>query len=188
MSPDLLGQILEHPARVAELSDQEARQLLVRVSALLAALAARVPASENGQPGDRLLTPAEAAARLGVRRSRIYDLTRAGALPAVRVGKYVRVRASALTQWVTDLEKAFSSGLSLRYNVKYEGQGAPRHPQAARANAGRIRPAPGGPLEHAGPGRARRAPDSPIGRQARPVARRHRPAPATDDDTDETKW
>lgn len=189
-----LDEIAQDPAKTSGLPMDAAKKLLAQAHVAEGALLARLltSASTDGHPEapaeeDRLLTPAEAAARLGVRRSRIYGLTRTGALPAVRVGKYVRVRAGALAQWVTEQEKILSSGLSARYNTRYEGQGAPAPPQAARADARRVRPAPGGPLEHAGPGRARRAPDSATGRQARPVARRPTPAPP-DDDTDETRW
>ncbi len=79
MSPDLLAQLLEDPTLAAALSDEEARQVLVRVSALLAALAARTgtTAGLNGRPeapaeADRLLTAEAAAQWLGVSVKWVY--------------------------------------------------------------------------------------------------------------------
>jgi excisionase family DNA binding protein len=47
-----------------------------------------------------LLTPAEAAKLLAVRRSWIYDAARTGQLPCVRVGRHVRFLRSDLGRWV----------------------------------------------------------------------------------------
>jgi len=50
---------------------------------------------------DKLLfTPTEAAATLGISRSRIYLFLSKGTLPCVRVGRSVRIPASALQEWV----------------------------------------------------------------------------------------
>jgi excisionase family DNA binding protein len=48
-----------------------------------------------------LLTPAEAAALLSVRRSWVYDAARQGDLPCVRVGRHLRFLRSDLEAWVT---------------------------------------------------------------------------------------
>src|SRR3954452_2400683 len=48
-----------------------------------------------------LLTPAEAATLLAVRRSWIYDAARNGQLPCVRVGRHVRFLRSDLGRWVS---------------------------------------------------------------------------------------
>ena len=48
-----------------------------------------------------LLTPAEAAALLAVRRSWVYDATRHGELPCVRVGRHLRFLRSDLERWVS---------------------------------------------------------------------------------------
>jgi excisionase family DNA binding protein len=47
-----------------------------------------------------LLRIPEAAARLGLGRSTIYELIQAGDLPAVKIGRAVRVPASRLAAWV----------------------------------------------------------------------------------------
>jgi excisionase family DNA binding protein len=58
---------------------------------------------------DALLTPEQAAARLQVPPSTIYELTRARAkrrLPVIRVGKYLRFRSSSVDRWLREGEAA----------------------------------------------------------------------------------
>jgi excisionase family DNA binding protein len=47
-----------------------------------------------------LVTPSEAAALLGVGRTRIYDLIARRIIPSVRIGRSLRVPADALQKWV----------------------------------------------------------------------------------------
>ena len=65
---------------------------------------ARPSAHPNSQNND-LLTMAEAATRLSIPESRAYELARQGKLPAVRIGKYVRVSVQALAEYQTRLPK-----------------------------------------------------------------------------------
>jgi excisionase family DNA binding protein len=60
----------------------------------------RVPSSVTSL-SEPLLTPADAAALLSVRRSWIYDAARNGHLPCVRVGRHVRFLRSDLERWVS---------------------------------------------------------------------------------------
>jgi excisionase family DNA binding protein len=55
---------------------------------------------------EELLTMAEVAIRLSIPESRAYDLARQKKLPAVRIGKYVRVSAQALAEYQARLPKA----------------------------------------------------------------------------------
>lgn len=55
---------------------------------------------------EELLTMAEAATRLSIPESRAYELARQKKLPAVRIGKYVRVSAQALAEYQARLPKA----------------------------------------------------------------------------------
>jgi excisionase family DNA binding protein len=48
-----------------------------------------------------LLTIPEVACRLGLPKGRVYELARQGRLPTVRIGKYVRVDAGGLQEWIT---------------------------------------------------------------------------------------
>lgn len=52
-----------------------------------------------------LLRPEEAADYLGIGRTKVYELIRSGALRSVRIGTLRRVPASALTEFVTQLEQ-----------------------------------------------------------------------------------
>jgi prophage regulatory protein len=47
-----------------------------------------------------LLRPNEAAEVLGLGRSKTYDLIARGVIPAVRIGKSIRVPIEALRDWV----------------------------------------------------------------------------------------
>jgi excisionase family DNA binding protein len=53
-----------------------------------------------------LLTPREAAAVLGIGRSKLYELLQAGQIPSVRIGKCRRVPAAALRELVERLSSA----------------------------------------------------------------------------------
>jgi excisionase family DNA binding protein len=54
--------------------------------------------------GDELLTAEEVAAMLRMTPAWIYAQTRKDALPHVRLGRYVRYRRSAITQWLAAIE------------------------------------------------------------------------------------
>ena len=49
-----------------------------------------------------LLRPNEAAERLAVGRSKLYELIAAGEVPSVKIGRSLRVPAAALEQWVAE--------------------------------------------------------------------------------------
>lgn len=55
---------------------------------------------------EELLTMAQAAIRLSIPTSRAYELARQKKLPAVRIGKYVRVSVQALAEYQARLPKA----------------------------------------------------------------------------------
>jgi excisionase family DNA binding protein len=52
-------------------------------------------------PASLLLRVDEAASRLGLARSTVYQLLADGTLPVVRIGRAVRVPLAALDAWVT---------------------------------------------------------------------------------------
>lgn len=67
-------------------------------------------ARHGAQPGaragsDELLTAAEVAGLLRVTKAWVYAETRRGALPHVRLGRYVRYRRAAIVAWVVDIER-----------------------------------------------------------------------------------
>lgn len=46
-------------------------------------------------------TPAQVAEKLGLGRTTVYQLLSSGRLPAIRIGRSVRVPASALHDWLS---------------------------------------------------------------------------------------
>jgi excisionase family DNA binding protein len=57
-----------------------------------------------------LITPQEAAAMLGIGRTKTYDLIAAGQLPSVRIGRCVRVPLAGLRAWIEAATSASHSG------------------------------------------------------------------------------
>ena len=55
---------------------------------------------------ESLLTADQVAAVLGVPRSWVYEQSRAGRIPTVRLGRYRRYRREAIEAWVRELEAA----------------------------------------------------------------------------------
>ena len=115
-----LDSIAADPRCLAGLSKSAISALLMRSavvqSALTAALAneeaaeqpvaTRAPAAKRVEPViDPLLTVPTVAERLGYCASQVYEMLRAGRLPAVRDRKFVRVRESALAKFIADHER-----------------------------------------------------------------------------------
>lgn len=61
-------------------------------------------------PAMRLLRAEEVAEALGVAKSRVYDLVHAGLLPAVRLGRQIRIDEEALRDWVRNGGRAWPGG------------------------------------------------------------------------------
>ncbi len=107
MAPTL-REVLEAPERVGSLPPEAMPEVLGELVLLLVHLLTQI----SGTPGtkhpkkpedlDRLLTVAETATVLSLRPARVYELVRQRVLPAVRVGKYVRVRSRDLQAWIED--------------------------------------------------------------------------------------
>ena len=96
-----LVDLAAHPDRVAELAPETARALLAQLASLqgplLAQAMAAVPADRD--PAASLLLVPQAAQRLGIESSYLYDLIRQGRVPAVRLGaKYVRVHPDVVAE------------------------------------------------------------------------------------------
>ena len=58
-----------------------------------------------------LLRPAEAAERLGIGRSKVYELLASGELPSLKIGRLRRIPAFALGEWIA--RELTNSGRSL---------------------------------------------------------------------------
>jgi excisionase family DNA binding protein len=59
---------------------------------------------------ESLLTAQQVAAVLQVPKARVYELAREGLIPVVRLGRQVRVSASALNDWIADGGRALPDG------------------------------------------------------------------------------
>jgi excisionase family DNA binding protein len=107
-----LDELAAHPERAVELRDEERRCVVSQLAALIILLQSSVAAAPVGsaappEPGaERLLTVPATAERLGFAKSYVYEIIRRGELRAVRRGKYVRVRQSAIEEWTRAHEKA----------------------------------------------------------------------------------
>jgi excisionase family DNA binding protein len=59
--------------------------------------------------GDVLLTADEVAGLLRVTKGWVYAQARAGRIPHVRLGRYIRYRADAIARWIDELERGSAS-------------------------------------------------------------------------------
>ena len=107
-----LDEIAADPTKVGVLDADAARSVVLRCAAVLMAVATVQPPAPQPAvcaaplPDDRLMSVPEAAQYLGFAKSYVYELIRRGEFPAVQCGKYVRIRRSAMAQWVKQKESA----------------------------------------------------------------------------------
>lgn len=66
-------------------------------------LSEKVLAQDAAPQGKLLYRPAEVAGLLSISRSRCYELINSGVIPAVRLGKSVRIPAHLLAEFVRNL-------------------------------------------------------------------------------------
>lgn len=62
--------------------------------------------SQMSSPPRLLLRVPEVAQTLGIGRTKVAELIAAGVLPTVRIGRCVRISATALEKWVAQQEQA----------------------------------------------------------------------------------
>lgn len=91
---------------IDELPPSALPQLIGLLGILTAKAQLKLMTGPVPRDAEELLTMAEAAIRLSIPESRAYELARQGKLPAVRIGKYVRVSAQSLTEYQARLPKA----------------------------------------------------------------------------------
>jgi excisionase family DNA binding protein len=136
-----LADLAARPSRVDELAPEQALGLLVAIASLQPLLMARalVPCAPKADPSEpiRLLTVPEAAERLNIPRSYLYELVRLGRVPAQRIGpKYVRLNPATVAEIQ---EKGLDGRIGLTYSRRRDGTGIARPPGTARAHPGRAR-------------------------------------------------
>jgi excisionase family DNA binding protein len=96
-----LDAIVADPAKAATLAPEAAQALLIGLASIQPVLLQRaLTASRNGHEEDHLLTIPQVARRLKMSDYRAYELARQGILKSVRLGKSVRVKPSAVDEYV----------------------------------------------------------------------------------------
>jgi excisionase family DNA binding protein len=158
----VLADLVNDPSCINDLAPDEARGFLAQLATLQAPLLAKALAPQAAvvkDPAEALLLVPDAAARLGIEASYLYELIRHGRVPAVRLGpKYVRLHPTVVTEIQA---KGLPHGLSQRYSRSREGRDAAA--AARERNPSGIRGAVGRSREHIGTVRARRSGDSRAG-------------------------
>ena len=145
-----LEDIAHNPALALGLPESLKDKLVARCAALIVTLT--LPASEpvqtreapagQAEPSERLLTAGETAGMLGCATSYVYELLRKGAIPAIRLGKYVRIRYSTLVELIERNERAGldSAPLSIMLSGRNdERKGTEALPRKAGAQPGTAR-------------------------------------------------
>jgi excisionase family DNA binding protein len=80
---------------------------------------ASIPDRDSPMP-DRLITVEVAAERLAFTEQYLYGLIRNGKFPAIREGKYYRIRESDLSAWIEEhREKSIDNELYQSYSKRY---------------------------------------------------------------------
>jgi len=124
-----LDEIARDATRAQGLPLAAIAMLQTRCAAALSALAAAVLEHEVDESdktaGDALLTIAEVAQRLGLARSYVYELARTKQIPVMRVGRYVRVKASEVERFIAshDSIKRIDNLLSQRLDRQTKAMG-----------------------------------------------------------------
>lgn len=143
---ELLVTLVKNPDRVGEVPPESIPALMTELAAVQARLVAQLLNAEdvgrrNGDENDaeRLFAIADVADRLRLTKAYVYELIRQGRLPAVRIGKYLRVRAADLSRWIEEQLGQVDKHLYDTYNFKHDRPRAAAHPQGNGAYPSRIR-------------------------------------------------
>lgn len=101
-----LAEVVERPEAAAGLTAKERTQLISQMVATVLTLLTAAGSAEltPAEDADKLMTMQEVAGLTGFPKTYCYELARAGRLPVIRQGKYVRVRKSSLLHWIDQSE------------------------------------------------------------------------------------
>jgi excisionase family DNA binding protein len=143
--------VLADPQRANELRPDEIPALLGTLEQLRATLwlnmvrGSGTAKRDADAGGGELLTVPEVAAQLRFTRGYVYEAVRRGELPAVRKGKYVRLRREDLESWLDEQREAASLDRSGRLPHSAFLQRRSKMADAQSKRARRV------PSDHAGP-------------------------------------
>jgi excisionase family DNA binding protein len=121
----LLANVIGNPGEIEKIPREQIPALLLQISSLQAALAANMISGESTalhadfqEPeSDGLITVEEASRKLSLTEQYVYGLLKAGDIPPVKCGKYVRIRVSDLNAWVEKhIELPIDNNLYHRYS------------------------------------------------------------------------
>lgn len=135
---NLLTEALADRKNLAEIAVNEIPDVLGQIESARAILSARMLTPQGPviepQGNDTLITVEEMAKRTTLTEQYCYDLIRKGGIPAVHIGKYIRIRVSDLSAWIEKhTEKPLDKQLYQRYNNSYERKGIGKDPKGARS-------------------------------------------------------
>ncbi len=132
---------LEHALAEAELS--EVPRLIGELERLKATLMARMLGQQGRldkepEPNEPLLSIPQVAERLNVTKSRVYELARQrNGLPAVRIGKYLRISPPALEAWLArQPQNGLDNNIYSTYSYDCDRKGTASNPKTFRADPG----------------------------------------------------
>jgi excisionase family DNA binding protein len=139
-----LGEIIVSLGHANDLPAEKIPALLTELSGFLMLLSARMQKHLDlqqqtviGRESDCALTVQEAAARLSFTRQYLYELIRRGEIPAIKHGKYVRLRESDLTLWMErHIENPIDGVLYRPYSDHSDRSGARKNQKKPRLHAG----------------------------------------------------
>jgi excisionase family DNA binding protein len=144
-----LDQLVANPELATELTPVIRSQLLTRCAAVLAALAGAIAAPSDQPPTESAvstqpewLTVPEAASIMRFKPSYVYEMARRGDLPSVRKPgkKYVRIRRSAIEQWIAENEhRGLDRGISRVLSSPCDRQRDQTRPQGSGCEPNRTR-------------------------------------------------
>jgi len=135
--PIPLADLVVDPSRINDLTPDEAREILVQMIPLQSSLLARalaVRVAEITPPADSLLLVQDAAAKLGIAPSHLYELIRQGRVPAVKLGpKYVRLNPTVVAEIQ---QKGLATALGSTYSPRRDRRRTSPYPKKPGNYAG----------------------------------------------------
>jgi excisionase family DNA binding protein len=138
-----LAELAADASRITKVPREALPGLLGELAKLGAGLVARLLESQPMKPAPaaeaRLLTVPEVASQLQVSKSFVYELTRTGRLPCVRVGRYVRVDSRTVDALLEGTAQGLDGVLGATYSPRRDRTRAATHPATARAHTSRPR-------------------------------------------------
>lgn len=95
-----LDAVIADPAKASTLTPEIAQTLLINLASIHPILLQRALIGSRNEHEEDLLTIPQVAKRLKVSEYRAYELARQGFLKSIRLGKSVRVKQSALVEYL----------------------------------------------------------------------------------------